>query len=783
MKRIGRLFAVGMLAAALVAVANAGTFVVKDIRLDGLARVPATQVYGSLPLNAGDSVDDMRLAEAIRSLFKTGYFEDIQASRDGDVLVLRFSERPSITKIDITGNKSIDKDNLLKGLKQSGLSEGQVLQRSMLDHVKQELQNQYIAQGRYATEIHVDTVARPRNRVEIDIKILEGDVASIRGINFVGNRVFKDEELRDQLQLKIHHLLSIFKSDDKYSREKLSGDLESLRSYYLDRGYANFHILSTQVTLTPDHKDVYIDINVSEGDKYTVNDIKLVGDLPMPEEQLRQLILIKKGQIFSQRLLTSSTELIGKRVGNDGYVFAEVNSDQELNHEKKTADVTIFVNPGQQTYVRRITVKGNTKTDDEVIRREMRQFESALASNDRIDISKQRLQRLGFFKDVKVEKERVPGSSDQVDLAVGVEEQPSGSIGASIGYSQAVGVTLSANVSEDNFFGTGDRVAFGISRNEMSQSANLSLTDPYFTDDGVSRGFNIYSRKTFPSTFSVTNYLTNSRGGNVSFGYPIDETERVSFSAGYDRTEIIEGLFTPLEVQNFVNDHGGIAETWTGSVSWNRSTLNRGVFPDRGGSQTVQAEVTIPSSTVNYYKLTYNGQIYVPITGVWVAHFRTEMGYGNGYLGTGHLPFYKNYFAGGIGSLRGYRDYTVSPRGPDMRPMTLEDGTQVIDQNPSVIGGNAIIDGTAELVMPMPFLKDQSSVRTTLFLDAGEAFDTFSSDVIIDNPGLSGIRYSMGLGISWLTPIGPLTFSLAKALKRQPDDVSQAFQFTIGQGF
>ncbi len=781
--RVGMVLSLLVYGASACAVENAD-FVVKDIRLDGLVRVPASTVYGILPIAAGDHVDESRIADSLKKLFATGDFEDVQALRDGDVLVYKFTERASITSIDIKGNKAIDKDSLLKGLKAAGVTTGAVLQRATLDQVRQELLDQYIAQGRYATEIDINTEPRTRNRVAIKIVIREGEEASIRGVHFTGNHAFSAQELRDQLQLKEHHFLSFIKGDDKYSQEKLRGDLERLRSYYLDRGYAAFHVNSTQVTLSPDHKQVYIDINVDEGAIYKVGTVKLVGELPVAEDQLKQLILVKTGQTFSQHMLTSSTELISKRIGDEGYIFADVNGDPQLDDKNHIANITIFVNPQGRAYVRRVTMKGNSKTDDEVIRREMRQFESSVASTDRIDISKQRLERLGFFKTVKIDKQRVPGSTDLVDLSTTVEEQPSGSVGASVGYSQAVGLTLSATVSQNNFFGTGDTVSVGVTRNQISQSANFSFTNPYFTDDGVSRGFNIYSNKTFFSSYSVTAYFTNSVGGNVSFGYPINEIENLSFSFGVDNTEVIEGSMPAQLVADYVNSKGAQAVTQVNTLAWNRSTLNRGMFPDRGTSQSLSLEVTSPMTNVNYYKLTYDGQLFVPIHGPWALHFHSLLGYGNGLFGTSGLPFYKNFFTGGIGSVRGFLDYTAAPRAPQFQayidPMT---GAVVRDGMPAVIGGNAVVNGTMELILPMPFIKDASSMRATLFLDAGQAFDTTNSPYIVDNPGLSGMRYSVGLGFSWLTPIGPLTFSLAHPYHLQPDDQRQVFQFTIGQGF
>ncbi len=785
-KKLGRTLLSTLMSLGLsVSVLAWSPFVVKDIRLEGLARVSTADVYSALPFSAGDRVDAERLADSLRALFKTGDFEDIQVSRDGDVLVYHFAERPYITKIVLKGNKSIDKDNLLKGLRQAGLAEGKVLERSTLDHVKQELQNQYIAQGRYATEIDVQTVPKTRNRVEIHITIREGSVASIRDIHFVGNAAFSNDVLRHQMQLKIHHFLSFIKSDDKYSSEKLRGDLDRVKSWYLDHGYAAFHITSTEVTLSPDHKQVYIEIDLHEGGVYKVSDVKLVGDLTVPEDQLKPLILVKKNQVFSQSLLTATDDLIAKRIGNDGYVFAQVNAEPTLDDVHKTAAITIYINPQNRVYVRRINIKGNEKTDDEVVRREMRQFESALASNDRVDISKQRLERLGFFKTVKIDKERVPGTNDLIDLNTSVEEQPSGSIGASVGYSQAVGLTLSANVSQNNVFGTGNSISLGITRNQISQSANFSYTNPYFTDDGVSRGYSIYNNKTFDSYLSVTTYWTNSVGGTVNFGYPIDETENIGFSFGLDHTSVQVGNQPALLVLDYIQKEGSSIDSEINTLTWSRSTLNRGVFPTAGATNALSLEMTAPVSSSNYYKLTYSGQTYIPISGDWVLHLRTMLGYGAGIWGTQHLPFYRNFFTGGIGSVRGYLDYTVAPRSPYMMPYVDPVSGQVVaDPYPSVIGGNAVVNGTAEVVIPMPFLKDlASSMRTTLFMDAGQAFMTYASPYVVDNPSLSNMRYSVGLGFSWLTPIGPLTFSVAKPLRVQPYDQEQIFQFTIGQGF
>ncbi|MDF2447401.1 MAG: outer membrane protein assembly factor YaeT precursor [Moraxellaceae bacterium] len=774
-RRLPHLVCVAAVFIASLAHADDGSFVVRDIRLEGLARLSAASVYGSLPINAGDTVDAQRIADAVKTLFKTGNFEDVQVGRDGDVLVLQLTERPTIVSIDITGNKSLEKDNLLKGLKSAGLAEGEVFQRATLDHVKSELERQYISQGRYAARIDVEATPKPRNRVGLSIKIKEGPASKIRRIGFVGNKVFDDESLRDVFQLKASHFTSFFKGDDKYSREKLSGDLERLQSWYKDRGYVNFTVNSTQVKLSPDKKDVSVDVSLSEGDQFRIGEVKLAGELPVPEDVLKRLVLVRKGDIFSQTNLTQTSKLITRRLGNDGYIFAEVNAIPELHSDTRVADVTFFVNPIRQAYVRRINFSGNQKTDDNVLRREMRQYEGALASSEKIDLSKLRLQRLGFFEDVAVDTARVPGASDQVDLNVAVKEQPSGSISASIGYSQGAGVIFSASVSQTNFLGTGNRFSLGLSRSEVVDSYNLSFVDPYFTLNEVSRGYNFYYKATKLDALNVSTYTTDSQGANISFGYPIDETERLSFALGVDETSITLGAggLASQYVSNFVTAQGSDYLTYTGSLAWNRNTLNRGVFADRGASQSLSLDFAWPGSDLTYYRVNYNNQLYIPISGPWVGRLHGSLGYGDGYGDSDLLPFYKNYFAGGFGSVRGYRDNRMGPRSCAIAFCPN-------DPDPEVVGGNVLIEGGAELIVPTPFAANNRQVRTVLFLDAGNVFDTNISGYY---PEMGDLRYTAGISLSWLTAIGPLSFSLARPLNKQPGDETRVFQFTIGQGF
>ena len=742
--------------------ADDSRFVVKDIRLEGLMRVSPANVYAQLPLSNGDTADGEKVSAAIRALFKSGNFEDVVSERDGDVLIFKVTERPAIATIKISGNKAIDTDTLNKALKDAGLTEGEVLKRATLDHIKSELERQYFGQGRYDASIVVTNEAKPRNRVAVDIKIDEGDSATIKAINIVGNTAFSDEELIKLFQLKKTHLTSFFKSDDKYAREKLTGDLETLRSYYLDRGYINFSLNSNQVTLSADKKQVYIDISISEGDKYTFGETKILGELPVEEQELQKLIIIKAGKTYSQQYVTASSKLMTQRLGTEGYLFAEVNPIPDINKEKKIVNINFFVNPAKQTYVRRVNFKGNVKTDDHVLRREMRQFEGSLASTDKIDLSKLRLQRLGFFKDVNIETPKVPNSNDQVDVNVNVEEQPSGSLTASLGYSGSSGFIFSLGVSQNNFLGTGNKVSVNLNRSDTSDSYNLSFLDPYFTLDGVSRGYNLYYKKTKLDSLNVSRYATDSKGASLTFGYPIDETKSISFSLGVDQTDITQGTLASQVVQNFIKEYGNSINTYTSSVAWNYSTLNRGVFADRGASQRLSLDFALPMSDVSYLKLSYNGQLYVPINDSLTVRLRTDLGFGDS------LPFYRNFFAGGYGSVRGYRDNTLGPRSPSF----------VGDPDPEIVGGNIVFENSAELIVPTPFAKNNRQLRTVFFVDSGMVYDRGSADYGFD---LGDLRYSAGVSLAWLTAIGPLSFSISKPFNSQLNDEKQSFQFTIGQ--
>lgn len=804
-----RLLLPAVIAALMIAEVHAESFTISDIRVNGLQRVSAGSVFGAMPLNVGEEVDDGRLVEATRSLFRTGFFQDIQLGRDGDVLVITVVERPSISSIEIEGNKAIETDDLLKGLRQSGLSEGEIFQRATLEAVRNELQRQYVAQGRYSAEVKAEVIAQPRNRVALKIDINEGTVAAIQHINVVGNTVFADDDLRALFELKTTNWLSFFRNDDKYAREKLSGDLERLRSYYLDRGYINMDISSTQVSITPDKKHVYITVNIDEGDRFTVRDVKLSGDLRVPREEIESLLLVKEGQVFSRKVMTTTSELITRRLGNEGYTFANVNGMPAPDQDNKTVDITFVVDPGKRAYVNRINFRGNTKTEDEVLRREMRQMEGGWASTYLIDQSKTRLERLGFFKEVNVETPAVAGTDDQIDVQYSVEEQASGSITASVGFAQNAGLILGGAVTQNNFLGTGNRVSVALNRSEYQTRYSFGFVDPYWTQDGVSLGYNAFYSTTDYSDLgvNVSSYSVDTLGAGVSVGYPISETSRLNFGLSFQQDKIKSGDFTVEEIIDFTATEGDSYTNFKASVGWSESTLNRGVLANRGHSQSLVLETTIPGSDLSFYKIDYRGQWFKPVTEKHTLRFHTALGYGDSYGSTSDLPFYEHYYGGGFNSVRGFRDSTLGPRST---PSTVRDpvtGAIVFDKqdqygrfsdpdrDPLPFGGNVLVQGGIEWLFPMPFVKDQRSLRTVAFWDVGAVYDTNCSSA--QKNGVVGVRSkdpacsldvgnlasSVGIGLTWITGLGPLSFSLAAPLKKPDDAETEIFQFSLGQTF
>ena len=759
-------------------------FVVGDIRLQGIQRVSAGTVFNILPVSVGETLDMLRTRQVTRSLFASGYFDDIRIARDDDVLIINLVERPAIESIEIEGNKAIKTDSLLEGLSEQGLSEGEIFRQATLERVSLELERQYVAQGRYGASIDTIIEELPRNRVSIKIEIEEGKSSGIRHINLVGAKAFDRDMLLGQIELQHPSLLSFYKNDDKYSREKLSGDLETLESYYKDRGYAEFRIQSTQVSVTPDKRQVYITIGIDEGSVYEVNDVTLVGDLgDVGAEPIEALIIVKPGQIFSQALITASEERITGTLGNSGFTFATASGVPKLN-EDGTVDIEFFVTSGKRAYVRRISFSGNSMTQDEVMRREMRQLEGGWASTAQIDLSKIRLERLGYFKGVDVETPQVAGKDDQIDVNFSLEEQPSGSISATLGYSQGYGLIVGANYNQSNMMGSGNSLGVGLSVSKYQKQISFNYFDPYYTLDNISRGFNVFLRTVDYKQANLARFETDSGGLGVNFGFPIDETQRINFGLQAEYTELSTGYYSAQEIAEFIDDNGRDSLNFKLNLSWQKSTLNRGIFADRGTSSQVSLEAAVPGSGLEFYKVRYAGETYFPISNSWTLRLRTELGYGDAYGDTTALPFYEHFFAGGFGSIRGFENSTLGPRTTP--PLDLE-GNPICWRDPcgDPFGGNLQIEASAELIFPLPFVEDNRQFRPSLFLDVGNVFNTRCPRISVNCFGFDTeeIRYSTGFSVTWLTGMGPMSFALVKAFNTKDYDEEEAFQFELGKTF
>mgnify|MGYP001175045099 FL=1 len=759
-------------------------FVVGDIRLQGIQRVSAGTVFNILPVSVGETMDMLRTRQVTRSLFASGYFDDIRIARDDDVLIINLVERPAIESIEIEGNKAIKTDSLLEGLSEQGLSEGEIFRQATLERVSLELERQYVAQGRYGASLETIIEELPRNRVSIKIEIEEGKSSGIRHINLVGAEAFDRDMLLGQIELQHPSLLSFYKNDDKYSREKLSGDLETLESYYKDRGYAEFRIQSTQVSVTPDKRQVYITIGIDEGSVYEVNDVNLVGDLgDVGAEPIEALIIVKPGQIFSQALITASEERITGTLGNSGFTFATASGVPKLN-EDGTVDIEFFVTSGKRAYVRRISFSGNSMTQDEVMRREMRQLEGGWASTSQIDLSKIRLERLGYFKGVDVETPQVAGKDDQIDVNFSLEEQPSGSISATLGYSQGYGLIVGANYNQSNMMGSGNSLGVGLSVSKYQKQISFNYFDPYYTLDNISRGFNVFLRTVDYKQANLARFETDSGGLGVSFGFPIDETQRINFGLQAEYTELSTGYYSAQEIAEFIDDNGRDSLNFKLNLSWQKSTLNRGIFADRGTSSQVSFEAAIPGSGLEFYKVRYAGETYFPISNSWTLRLRTELGYGDAYGDTTALPFYEHFFAGGFGSIRGFENSTLGPRTTP--PLDLE-GNPICWRDPcgDPFGGNLQVEASAELIFPLPFVEDNRQFRPSLFLDVGNVFNTRCPRISVNCFGFDTeeIRYSTGFSVTWLTGMGPMSFALVKAFNTKDYDEEEAFQFELGKTF
>ena len=752
------------------------SWVVDDIRITGLQRVSAGSIFAVMPIGLGDEINEESFKEIALSIFETGKFDDIKLGRDGNALLIDIKERPTIDEILIEGNKQIKTDALLDGLKNSGISEGALYKRSVFESLSVELERQYSSQGKYSAEVEVSTEDLPKNRIKLSVEIDEGESASLRKINIVGNKLLSDEEILDEFKLKEKNWLSVFSRGSGYSRENLRGDLETLESIYKNKGYLKFDIDSTNISISKNKKDIFITIKVIEGEVYKVSEVKLAGDLEDKEVFVRSLIGIPVNEIYIEGLLKATEDRITNLLENLGYTNAEVSTSKDINEEEKSVALTLFVDPGQRTMVNRISFEGNERTHDVVLRREMRQMEKSWVSNNLLETSKLRLDRLGFFKSVKYEKNAVPGSTDEVDVIFKVEEQFSGSIGGSLGYG-AYGFSLGANYSEKNAFGTGNSINVGITYSEWRQDISFNFFDPYFTIDGIGLGYGAFIRKTDYGNFNLAAYNTDSYGGSVSFDLPISEIEQVGLSLSYDKTDLKTNLYSSRQLLDFYNSEGFDFTTYNASVSWRRITLDRGLFPTRGTSNGISLSFSLPGSNLNFGRLTHEFKFFQPLPRGLIFGYRSKIGYLFTYGDTESAPPYQYFYAGGMRSVRGFKQNYLGPKA------VYQSGIAVRNQRP--VGGPYSLTGGLDLIIPLNFVPDPRSIRGSVFFDYGNVFSDGcrSYETNCYEFDLSELRYSLGVGITWITALGPLSFALASVFNDSPTDRTETFQFEIGTQF
>jgi len=736
-------------------------FTVRDIRVEGVQRTDAGTVFNYLPIKVGDRVDDEKASAAVKALYATGFFRDVRLEVEGGVLVVIVQERPTISQIDIVGTKEFDKDTLRKALKDIGVVESRIFDRSALDRAEQEFKRQYINRGYYAMQVTTTVTPQERNRVAVNFTVEEGDVAKIANINIVGAQAFPESTLIKEMQLSTSGWFTWYTKNDQYSKQKLQADLETLRSYYTNRGYLEFQADSTQVSITPDKEQIYITINITEGPKYSVGDVRLAGELLLPEPELTRLILVKAGDVYSREKLTQSAKALSDRLGSDGYAFANVNAVPEIDREKRTASFTFFIDPGRRVYIRKINISGDAKTRDEVIRRELRQLEGAWYDATRIERSKVRITRLNFFDDVNVETPAVPGSPDQVDLDVTVTEKATGNLLAGVGYSSADGLVLSGSVSQNNVFGTGNALTAAVNTSRINRTVAVTYSEPYWTADGIARTIEVYDKSVNSSSLPIAQYSSRTLGGAVGFGVPVTETDSVILALRYEHTNLSLADNSPPIYVDFVTKFGSSTNSYILSTGWARDTRDSILFPTRGLLQSALVEWGLPVGDLSYYKLNYLIQWFTPLPANIVWMLRGDVGYGGG-LGNKPLPFFKAYYAGGVGSVRGYDTASLGPQ----------------DNLGNTIGGRRKIIGNAELFFPLPGAKaNDQSVRLSVFTDAGQIYDNGSQ------PQLESFRFSAGVGLAWNSPVGPLKFSYGYPLNKKIGDRPQHFQFQVGTVF
>ena len=783
-------------------------FLVSDIRIIGLQRVSTGSIFNVIPISVGDKIDMRKSSDITRSLFSTEQFDDIQIAKDGNTLIISVVERPSISAIDISGNKALKTEQLLESLDGVGIKDGEVYKRSTLEQVRSELIRSYASNGRYGADVEIEEIPKPRNRLEISIVVDEGKTAKIEKINIIGNEAFANDELIDGFELSEGSFFSFLNNDNAYSKEKLKGDIETLESFYRDRGYLKFSIESSQISLSKDMKKIFINFNVFEGKKYTISDAEVVGDIPIEEEIYNPIISSLNNLTYSQAQITSIEEFFTNILGNRGYAFAEVSGSPEIKEDSNEVKIIFTVKPGKRTYTRKILFSGNNVTQDYVLRREMRQFEGAWSSNNSIEAGKVRLERLGYFKGVEVETIPVPNTDDQIDILYSVEEETTGSVGGNIGYSD-FGLMLGFNLQEQNFLGTGNTVGIGVNKNRYTESYNISFLDPYATKDAVSLGYNLYFRETDYGEFNVANYLSNSQGIGMQFGYPISDTQRINLGITYDKTDIDIGTQPAREIWDFINAEGSVFETINVQTSWQRITLNRGMFPTDGSSTVISLSSTIPGGDIDYARVNVRQKYYQPISKGLVFGFNLDLGYLTAFGDTKETPFFQNFYAGGPRSLRGFESNTLGPRSTEAPcyefnysegtcPNLIDsDGDGILDipyYNPYAnseynkrvsIGGNIKVEGSLQLIFKLPFIEDQRSMRSAFFFDFGNVFSDNCKEYQFNcyKPSIEDLRYSYGVGVTWITGFGPMSFAISKPTNAGQYEETKEFQFTVGNVF
>ncbi|OLF39410.1 MULTISPECIES: outer membrane protein assembly factor BamA [unclassified Psychrobacter] len=781
---------------------QAANFVVTDIGFTGLQRLTPDSLYPVLPVTIGDTVNDSSLAASIKALYATDNFANIQSRVEGGQLSFDVIERPIIAEVNFEGNKLIPEEGLEQGLENAGLSAGDVLKQSTLQGVANELQQQYISQGYYNSNIEVDQTLLDGNRVKLDVRFIEGKPAKVVDINVIGNKHFSDEDIKDVFAVKESSWTRLLSKSDRYAKEKLAASLENLKALYQNDGYVRFNVDNAVLNISEDKRSVFIEVSVSEGEQYQFGEINFLGDPKFATDELDELVTFESNEQYSQAKLDASTAALKSRYGNEGYYLAQVRPVPRIDDETKVVDIDYYIDPARPIYVRRINFNGNIKTQDEVLRREMRQLEGALASNDKIQLSRTRLMRTGFFKAVNVDVKPVPNQPDQVDINYTVEEQPSGSSTIAAGYSQSGGVTFQLDLTQNNFMGTGNRVKAALSRSETRDSYSLGYTDPYFTENGVSQGVSAYYRETKYDDRNVSNYVTDSYGATLNYSYPVDETKRVSAGVNFDNTAVRGGRWLGVSNVQQIIDDGGTTEAFSGEfegrtsfkndyntynllLGWDYSTLDRPVFPTKGMSHNVNA--TFGFGDTNYQKLLYTGNVYYPVYKDVIARGYTKLGYGN------DLPFYENFYAGGYGSVRGYEASTLGPRSESY--YNAVNGFESVQKEE--VGGNALATFGTELILPMPFKGDWADqVRPVLFAEGGQVFDTTDKeDRTFINPANGNdtevplltqdndLRFSAGAGVTWYTPIGPISLSYAVPIGDKENDETEKVQFQIGSTF